>query len=307
MVMVGLESPLSSFKVVVLPMDSLEEAAKLAWQDGMAKYVVQVRDGSIVKSTRPAHTLSRLEGNATEMVIAEFDRTGLELQDRHGTDMSDAALRAEFYDRHIHLQRREPLQDHALFYIGHLTDSAPRHTQAERAAIITVAALHFKKRLEGGQLEQNALNGVPLCGETLQWLFHTTQELGLEVDRARKYLPSNNIVVMRKSRLYKVAVHEQDHHASLARLFADIIASSEPSAATSTPAVSVLTSKRRDECAALRSQLKHITDEILRTPGGFEGAARRRPTLPYCRSYVHSRGSCPPPWYTPSPPKPPAI
>ncbi|KAK7991205.1 beta-ketoacyl synthase domain-containing protein [Apiospora arundinis] len=198
----------------------------------------------------------------TKMLIAEFNRPGLELQDTPRADTSDAALRAEFYDRHIHLQRREPLQDHALSF-----------TLAERAAIITVAALHFKKRLECGQLEQNVLNGVPLCGETIQWLFHTTQEPGLEVDQARKYLPSNNIVVMRKGRLYEVAVHEHDDYASLARLFAEIIGSPEQPAATSTPEVSVLTSKRRDEWAALRSQLQRMGDDAASSPNAATLAA----------------------------------
>ncbi|KAK8061794.1 hypothetical protein PG994_008160 [Apiospora phragmitis] len=198
------------------------------------------------------------ELEATERAVAEFNQTGLELLDSLRGDSSSAESRSDFYDRHIHLQRREPLQDHALFYIGHLTDGAPRHTQAERAAVITLAALDFKKRLESGLLQQNSLNGVPLCGETLQWLFHTTQVPGLEIDQARKYPSSNNIVVLRRGHMYEIAVHEQDGYASLTRLFADLIQSSEKQAAA--PAVSVLTSKRRDEWAGLRSQLLGVGD-----------------------------------------------
>lgn len=190
----------------------------------------------------------------TERVVEEFTQSGLELHNTLKTNPSGPDSRLDFYDRHIHLERREPLQDHALFYLGHLTDGAPGHTQAERAAIITVAALNFKKRLESGLLEQNSLNDVALCMETLQWLFHTSQEPGQEIDIARKYASNTNVVVMQRGHLYEIAVHEQDDYASLKGLFADIIRSSEQAM----PPVSVLTSKKRDDWAVLRSQLKTL-------------------------------------------------
>lgn len=190
----------------------------------------------------------------TERVVEEFAQSGLELQNELKANPSGPDARLDFYDNHIHLERREPLQDHALFYIGHLTDGAPKHTQAERAAIITVAALNFKRRFEAGLLEQNSLNDMALCMETMQWLFHTTQEPGQEVDVARKYPSSPNVVVMRRGHLYEVSVHEEDDYASLKGVFADILESSEQAV----PAVSVLTSKKRDEWAALRSQLKSL-------------------------------------------------
>ncbi|KAL6691259.1 polyketide synthase [Trichoderma pleuroticola] len=188
----------------------------------------------------------------TGPVLEEFSTSGKELQELLRTSPSGLDTRSEFYDNHIHMERREALQDHALFWIGHLTDGAPKHTQAERAAILTVAALNFKKRLENGLLEQHTLNEVVLDMETLQWLFHTAQEPGLEVDLAQKYAPSNKVVVMRRGHLYEITVHEDDDYASLKRVFTDILASSEQSL----PPVSVLTTKKRDEWAALRAQVK---------------------------------------------------
>ncbi|KAK7756046.1 Type I Iterative PKS [Diatrype stigma] len=187
----------------------------------------------------------------TERVVEEFMGSGLELQNTLKANPSGPDARLDFYDNHIHLERREPLQDHALFYIGHLTDGAPKHTQAERAAIITVAALNFKKRFESGLLEQNSLNDMALCMETMQWLFHTSQEPGKEVDTARKYPSNTNVVVMRRGHFYEIAVHEEDDYSSLKSLFTDILKSSEQPV----PAISVLTSKKRDEWAGLRSQL----------------------------------------------------
>lgn len=190
----------------------------------------------------------------TERVVEEFSKSGAELLEALRANPSGPDSRLDFYDHHLHLERREPLQDHALFFIGHLTEDAPKHTQAERAAIVTGAALNFKKHFESGLLEQHKLNDIVLCMETLQWLFHTTLEPGQEIDLAQKYASNNKVVVMRRGHFYEIAVHEDDDYASLKGLFADIIASSEQAV----PPVSVLTSKRRDEWAALRSQIKAI-------------------------------------------------
>ncbi|KAI8631471.1 Aft9-1, partial [Xylariaceae sp. FL1651] len=194
------------------------------------------------------------ESEETERVIEEFSKSGAELQESLKADPSGPDSRLDFYDNHLHLERREALQDHATFFIGHLIEGAPEHTQAERAAIITGAALNFKKRYESGLLEQHKLNDIVLCMDTLQWLFHTTLEPGQEIDLAQKYASNNKVVVMRRGHLYEIDVHPDDDYASLKTLFANIIVSSEKAVAP----VSVLTSKRRDEWATLRSQVKAI-------------------------------------------------
>ncbi|KAJ2984094.1 hypothetical protein NQ176_g228 [Zarea fungicola] len=205
-----------------------------------------------VDSRRAVASPEELE--QTERVVQEFVQSGKELVQALAADPSASDSRLNFYDNYIHLERREALQDHALFYIGHLTDGAPKHSQAERAAIVTVAALKFKKRLESGLLEPHTLNDVPLCMETLQWLFNTTQEPGQELDIARKYHPNTNVVVMRRGHLHVVNVHEDDDYASLNRIFLEILTSSKQVV----PAVSVLTTKRRDQWAFLRSQLSTL-------------------------------------------------
>ncbi|CRG92715.1 Lovastatin nonaketide synthase [Talaromyces islandicus] len=190
----------------------------------------------------------------TERVIEEFQSSGLELQDALRVNPSGPDSRLEFYENNIHIERREPLQDHALFYIGHLTDGAPTHSQAERAAIVTVATLDFKKRYESGKLEQNSLNDIPLCMETMKWMFNSVQEPRKELDKAQKYASNNNVIVLRRGHIFEIAVREEDNYTSLTALFTDIIASSEHII----PPVSVLTSKRRDHWAELRSKLRAV-------------------------------------------------
>ncbi|KAF3395631.1 Compactin diketide synthase mokB [Talaromyces pinophilus] len=192
------------------------------------------------------------------LAVEEFKASGSALQKKLQENPFGNEKRLQFYDNYIHLDRREALQDHALFYLGHLTDGAPVHTQAERAAIITISALSFKKQLQNGTLEQNSLNGVPLCTETLQWIFHTVQVPTEGGDKVRKYPPSNNIVVMRRGHFFQVTVQEQDGVAELAALFNQLIALSEQPV----PPVSVLTSKERDDWAALRLQLMASTSNV---------------------------------------------
>ena len=188
----------------------------------------------------------------TKRVVEEFQTSGLELQQSLQADPSGQQSRLDFYNTNIHLERREALQDHALFYLGHLTDNAPAHSQAERAAIITISALSFKRRLESGALKQNALNDTLLCMETLKWLFHAYQEPGRALDLVRKYPSSNDVVVMRRGHLYQVSVSEEDSFASLMGLFTDLIESSNHAL----PPVPVLTGKRRDDWFDLYSELK---------------------------------------------------
>ncbi|KAI0187296.1 polyketide synthase [Xylaria flabelliformis] len=190
----------------------------------------------------------------TDRVIEDFLQSGAELQESLKANPSASDSRLDFYDNHLHLERREALQDHATFFMGHLIEGAPKHTQVERAAIITGAALKFKERYETGHLEQHKLNDIVLCMDTLQWLFHTTLEPGVETDLAQKYSSNNKVVVMRRGHFYEIDVHQDDDYASLTAIFANIIASSEQTI----PQVSVLTSKSRDEWAVLRSQIKAI-------------------------------------------------
>jgi acyl transferase domain-containing protein/NADPH:quinone reductase-like Zn-dependent oxidoreductase/acyl carrier protein len=219
-----------------------------------------------VSSRKAFATPKELE--ETEIVVEDFKKSGLELQQALKADPYGEQSRLDFYNTNIHLERREKLQDHALFYIGHLTDGAPTHTQAERAAIITVSTLTWKKALENGTLEQNKLNETPLCMETCKWMFHTYQKPEQGLDKILQYPPNANIIVMRQGHLYQVDVREEDDFASLTGLFENLIASSQQAM----PPVSVLTTQGRDEWARLRAELEELEANAV-TLRAIESAA----------------------------------
>ncbi|GKT93954.1 polyketide synthase [Colletotrichum tofieldiae] len=197
---------------------------------------------------------SAMELAETMKAVADFKEVGSELRDALVSHPRANDLRHDYYEKILHFERREPLQDHALFFLGHITDDAPLHSQAERAAIIALSALRFKYQLETGTLEQSSLNGSPLCMDTLHWLFHAAQEPGRDLDHMRKYGASNEILVMRKGHLFQVTVHHNDGFAALTSMFTDIIGQSEEQQA----AISVLTSERRATWAKLRQEISSI-------------------------------------------------
>nr|QED55503.1 TRI17 [Trichoderma albolutescens] len=71
--------PFASHKVTVLPLDDLEEAFKLAQQGGMAKYVLEVQENSLVKVARPSYKLPKLEPDVTYVVAGGLGDLGQRL------------------------------------------------------------------------------------------------------------------------------------------------------------------------------------------------------------------------------------
>nr|Q50LG3.1 RecName: Full=Highly reducing polyketide synthase AFT9-1; Short=HR-PKS AFT9-1; AltName: Full=AF-toxin biosynthesis protein 9-1 [Alternaria alternata]BAD97694.1 Aft9-1 [Alternaria alternata] len=207
----------------------------------------------LIESRKGFCTQAELE----ETLRASAEWRGVEKADRDAivSKFTGSNLRLESYEKALHLERREPLQDHAVFYLGHITDQVPDHTQAERAAIIVHSTLSFKHQLEMGVLEQNSLNGSPLCMSTLQWLFHATQEPRHELDVMKKYRASGNVAIMRRGHIFVATVHDDDGLAALVALFEDVIQHSEDAI----PALSILTSHRRDDWAQLKGSLESIT------------------------------------------------
>lgn len=116
--------------------------------------------------------LSEDESSKTSLVIAEFLKDGgfgQKLQNRLNKRYQDPNIEdwlREPYTNKIYLERRDPIHPTGTFYGGHLLGDV-RHTQAERAAILAVAAFEFKSVVDDGILERDFMNGEPLCIDLL--------------------------------------------------------------------------------------------------------------------------------------------
>ena len=107
-------------------------------------------------------------------------------------------LIAENYERQIYLERREPLQDYSTFSIVHPVD-APTHTQAMRAALVTIAGLTFIQNLTA-----NRPCGIDARGEALDWMFYTVRQPGIGVDRMARFPANETVAILRRGHVFQL-------------------------------------------------------------------------------------------------------
>lgn len=105
------------------------------------------------------------------------------------------------------LKKRFPMVPLSSFFATH-HDSATPHPQAERAALIATTAFRFKEAVDAGSLDPHWYFHIPSCMDSWQWLFNTTREPHLEVDRMQKYPGNDYCVVLRRGHVFKVALRD---------------------------------------------------------------------------------------------------
>ncbi|KAI0436308.1 polyketide synthase [Xylaria telfairii] len=158
------------------------------------------------------------------------------------------------YERQVYLERREPLPETGPFTFTHPVD-APTHTQAQRAAVLTIAALDFAERLANNELPPDTLHGQPLSTEGRGWLFYATRRPGLGVDHMERHKPNHTVAVLRRGHVFRLTLPVADQSLHLPAVHAaydEIMKASDESV---TP-VCVLTADNRDSWALLRQELE---------------------------------------------------
>jgi hypothetical protein len=80
------------------------------------------------------------------------------------------------------------------------------HTQVERAAVITLAAFDFQKKLVANEVEPYWYFGMSSCTWQWRWLFNACREPGVDGDKMRMYDGQDYIVVLRRGHVFKVSL-----------------------------------------------------------------------------------------------------
>ena len=125
----------------------------------------------------------------------------------------------DLYNAHVYLKVRAPVNPFQYFFGSHVaSQDQVHHSQAERAAIISVVAFGFKQRLEANELEPDFLNEQPLCMESLQWLFNSTRRPHVPIDRLQRFPGNDYLVALRHGHYYKIMLRDGDSHVSFANL-----------------------------------------------------------------------------------------
>lgn len=165
---------------------------------------------------------------------------------------------AEAYEHNVYLKRREPLQDYSTFSLVHPA-TAPSHSQALRATILTIAAINFARRLAAGEMAPDELHGAPLDGEYRNWLFNATRRPGLVVDHMERHPWSHNIVVLRRGHVFQITLPEIEEDIKPSAIHATykaiLDASEDPEIA-----VSSFTADERWSWSHIRSELERVPE-----------------------------------------------
>ncbi|KAF7547181.1 hypothetical protein G7Z17_g7924 [Cylindrodendrum hubeiense] len=146
------------------------------------------------------------------------------------------------------------------------------HRQAERAAIISLAALEFKQKLESGKLEPTIIGGRPQCMYLHGWLFNSFREALPGPDEMRKVPSENYIAVLRRGHLFRVDLADAEgRHISFAKLESTFQAILDKGQNDSW--IGILTADKRDSWAEIRQVAKSLSPENKRYIDMVEGAA----------------------------------
>ena len=147
----------------------------------------------------------------TSNAIAEFLQTGgtgeqlqkrLESRDR---DQTVDNWLTELYAKVIYLDRRSPINPTGIFYGGHIL-TEHNFTQAEKAAVLAVAALQFRASVASGTVREDNINDERVCLESLPWFFNAVREPGQATDIMRKAPGYDHIIVLRRGHIFKVQI-----------------------------------------------------------------------------------------------------
>lgn len=154
---------------------------------------------------------------------------------------------ADLYLTRRYLSLRKSLVAHQSYFGTH---PLGRHAMrpAERAAVVTLAVLHFKRTLESGNLGTQYLSGQAIDPDSYQWLFNACREPCVGIDRIHKYANDDYIVVMRRGQIYKIILDEGTQCISfetLRAVFEKIFASGM----TTISWLSILTADERNQWA----------------------------------------------------------
>lgn len=179
--------------------------------------------------------LSQEELVHTSKVIAEFLQDGgfgRELQSRLEARLRDSSIEnwlLEPYSNKIYLERRDPIHPTGTFYGGHLLSNV-LHTQAERAAVLAIAAFKFKQSVEAGTVERDYVNDEPTCTASLHWLFNAIREPKIGIDKILRSPGHDYIIALTHGHLFRISLKSGSDNVPYGRLkaaFEHVLASSK--------------------------------------------------------------------------------
>ncbi|KAI5814607.1 acyltransferase ChoActase/COT/CPT [Pyronema omphalodes] len=244
--------------------EDLSKGKMLRFQESLPKLPVPTLEETAaryLKSVEPITTPA--EFAKTKAAVEEFVRpggVGEALQKKLVAKREDPNVKnwmIDWWNFYAYLGYRDPVVPYVSYFYSYKDDK--RYTSpAKRAAVISAAALEFRKDVVSGNLEPEYMRKAPICMDTYQYMFNCCRIPAQPADFAKKYDTNANkhIAVVRKNQFFKV-LHEVDgvqlSAGELEAQFARVIELANDS--TSSPAVGALTSENRDTWTSARETL----------------------------------------------------
>lgn len=209
---------------------------------------------ALFEESRLAVDPPEVQRNTADAVRQFLEGPGPDLQHQLESLSEENDLVARAYERHIYLDRREPLQDYSQFFVGH-TPNAPCHSQTTRATILTVSAMQFARRLARCEVVSDELLRAPVNTEASSWMFYATRRPGITTDSMTSFPPNETVAVLRRGHVFQLDLNDLSDASLLDVVYAAYEAiikeSEEPQ-----PCVGTLTADSRRSWANMRGELE---------------------------------------------------
>lgn len=109
----------------------------------------------------------------------------------------------DVYAASLWLKPRIPVRPISTFFVSHVL-SKWQHSQAERAALVSLTAFDYKQDMDQGTVEVEVFNERPQCMNTHRWIFNTYRRPAVPLDVPENHPGNKFIVVVRRGHLFKV-------------------------------------------------------------------------------------------------------
>ena len=180
---------------------------------------------------------------------------GQELHRRAQARINDPTLDDWLYDLYevdTWTTRRVPLNPWGHFFSVY-PDEGIKHTQARRAAIISDAALRFKRRLETSGIDQDYMNEQPLDMSLQQYFFNSYLEPGVGIDKIQRTTANDHLIVLRNGHIFKIEIVSSGSSTQYLESQFDAILNASIG---SVPSFATLTADERDSWTEVRKELR---------------------------------------------------
>jgi acyl carrier protein len=126
---------------------------------------------------------------------------------------------ADLYLHSMYLSRHWPTAPFTNM-MGCLPSFPVIHSQADRAAIVALAAFKFKQDLEADEITPDHFRDTPLCMDAQHWLFNVARIPGVVSDEVIKFTGPqyDYLIVMRRGHIFKVPLTENGINVSQEKL-----------------------------------------------------------------------------------------